>query len=413
MKHSILFCFLITFLSCSEKETYSFEVVNEDDGFLPSQPISIDVKQLGFLDLDFEKEFLLLKKEGDKSIPIPFQVDGDEKLWFVADTENASYYFEKMERDISKSKKMSFEQKNGNLVISKEDQALLVYRYGMSYPPEGIDSIFKKSGYIHPIMTPNGDTLSRIQPPDHYHHYGIWGPWTHTQINGKRVDFWNIGDRQGTVLFKEFVSTTSGTMYSSFEVLQEHIDFITEKEPQVALNENLKVRLWNLNRPDRYMIDYSSNFSTPLESGVLFEAYRYGGGIGMRFTERWHKDNCTVLTSEGKDRLTADGTKARWCIVSGESSDGQGTNGILFMSHTENKSHPEPMRVWPIDANDGRGDMFFEFCPIRYEEWEIESGKDYQLKYRMIVFEGTITAEEAEAYWQSFVGNSQIKILNN
>jgi len=47
--------------------------------------------------------------------------------------------------------------------------------------------------------------------------------------------------------------------------------------------------------------------------------------------------------------------------------------------------HPEPMRVWPIDANGGRGDMFFEFTPIRYQDWKIEPYQNYTLRYRMIV----------------------------
>lgn len=132
----------------------------------------------------------------------------------------------------------------------------------------------------------------------------------------------------------------------------------------------------------------------------------------MRFTERWHKDNSSVLTSEGEDRSGADGTNARWCIVTGESTDGQGTNGILFMSHPSNRAHPEPMRVWPLDANGGRGDMFFEFCPIRHEEWNIEPGKTYELKYRMVVFEGTLSATEAEAYWQAFTKPSVAHIIS-
>ena len=168
-----------------------------------------------------------------------------------------------------------------------------------------------------------------------------------------------------------------------------------------------------MNRPDRYMFDYNTTFKSPLENGILFEAYRYGGGIGLRFTERWTADNCSVLTSEGKDRLSADGTNARWCIVKGESADGKSTNGVLFMSHSENRSHPEPMRIWPIDANGGRGDMFFEFCPIRHEEWKIEPQKEYQLKYRMVVFEDDLTAKEAEEYWQAFVKAPKMSLIKD
>jgi hypothetical protein len=241
----------------------------------------------------------------------------------------------------------------------------------------------------------------------------MWGPWTHTQIDSQQVDFWNLGDHKGTVLFKEFDDTESGEVFASFNAAQEHIDLLTHEKPQVALNENLEVTLWDLKRDDRYMFDYNSTFSSPLAEGILFEAYRYGGGIGMRFTERWKADNCSVVASEGKDRLTADGTSARWCIVSGESADGTGKNGILFMSHPENRAHPEPMRVWPIDSNGGRGDMFFEFCPIRHDEWQIEPEKEYELKYRMVVFDGNLNADEAEAYWQTFAHPLEIQVIQN
>ncbi len=405
MKRIFLFCLSMIFISCEKKEIYRFEI-QEDGGFLQSGPVSMEIKDLE--DKNLEK--LNLLQNGSL---VPFQIK-DDKVWFVHNPKNGtSYSFEETFDESSDGISFNTEKQNGNLQLKIDDKPLISYRYEMTYPPEGVDSIFKKSGYIHPILTPKGDTLTRIQPPDHYHHYGLWGPWTHTRIDTTRVDFWNLGEGMGTVLFKEFKDTDSGNVFSSFTATQEHIDFKSQESPQVALNENLEVSLWNLNRPDRYMFDYNTTFNSTLENGILFEAYRYGGGIGLRFNERWKADNCSVLTSEGKDRLTADGTNARWCIVSGESSDGQGTNGILFMSHPENRMHPEPMRIWPIDGNGGRGDMFFEFCPIRHEEWKIEPNEDYKLNYRMVVFDGELKAEEAEDYWQAFANPSEVKKVSN
>ncbi len=404
MKRFLLFCTVMITISCGERETYRFEI-GEDDGILRSGPVVLNVPAE-----EGENQWALKKKEGEKYIPVPFQNGEDNDLLFVHDGGRAFYTIERVDTGFPVNPAIQMDQKDGNLSMSINGKPLVQYRYEMTYPPRGVDSVFGKSGYLHPIRTPSGDTLSRIQPPDHYHHYGMWGPWTHTQIKGQQVDFWNLGDRKGTVLFRDFKSKTSGTVSASFNAAQEHIDFITETAPQIALNENLEVRLWDLNRPDRYMFDYNTTFRSPLENGILFEAYRYGGGIGMRFTERWHKDNCSVLTSEGNDRLTADGSNARWCIVSGESADGKGTNGVLFMSHPTNRKHPEPMRVWPIDGNGGRGDMFFEFCPIRHEEWRIEPNKDYGLQYRMVVFDGELNAEEAEAYWQAFANPIELDI---
>ena len=402
-----LLCLLLIGTNCSEKKRQSFQfTLDELPKELQTAPVSINIDFLNDKDLN---KLVIFQND----IPISAaQVDKD-KLWFLPEPGNDSIYsIEVVEHLTKEGTMMSANKEDGNLQLhSGGFNPLISYRYEMTYPPKGVDSIFKKSGYIHPIITPKGDTLTRIQPPDHYHHYGLWGPWTHTRIDTTRVDFWNLGEGMGTVLFKKFKTTSSGSVFSSFTATQEHWDFKTESAPQVALNEDLHVRLWNLGQADRYMFDYTTTFRTPLENGILFEAYRYGGGIGLRFNERWKSDNCSVLTSEGKNRLEADGTNARWCIVTGESSDGQGTNGILFMSHPENRMHPEPMRIWPIDANGGRGDMFFEFCPIRHKEWKIEPNKDYQLNYRMVVFEGELTPEEAEAYWQSFASPLEIKVI--
>ncbi len=73
--------------------------------------------------------------------------------------------------------------------------------------------------------------------------------------------------------------------------------------------------------------------------------------------------------------------------------------------------HPEPMRVWPLDANAGRGDMYFEFVPIRHEEWKLKPKQNYTLKYRMIIFDGKIEAKTAEMYWNSFAANPQIEMI--
>ncbi|MBT8299827.1 MAG: PmoA family protein [Maribacter sp.] len=404
----LLVFIVLTGITCTTDNKIRL-MTNDNLATLTEHPVFIDLSEVENEILP--KDIVLYQETKEGNQAIPFQVN-DNKLWFLRKGDSSAYVIQK-----GNSKKIGnrveIRKENGDLVLSINDMPKLSYRYGIKYPPKGVDTIFRKSGYIHPVLSPKGDTLSRIQPPDHFHHYGMWGPWTHTQINGQQVDFWNLGDGKGTVLFEHFIDMDAGEVFASFNASQKHLDLITEDQPQLALNENLGIRLWDLDRPDRYILDYTTTFNTPLKNGVLFEAYRYGGGLGMRFTDRWHKDNCTVLTSEKKNRLSADGTNARWCIVKGESADGNGTNGILFMSHPENKSHPEPMRIWPIDSNGGRGDMFFEFCPIRHEEWLIESQKEYELKYRMVVFEEDLTVPEAEAYWQAFIRAPKMSINKN
>jgi hypothetical protein len=226
------------------------------------------------------------------------------------------------------------------------------------------------------------------------------------------VDFWNLAKGQGTVKFASFLSKVEGEIFSGFKALQQHIDFGAQGEDQVAMNEILDVRVWSVSEKV-WVIDYTTTLNSSLPNGIMLDAYRYGGGIGFRATEKWHKDNCTVLTSDGKSRADADGSFARWCIVEGESNVSEGRSGILFLSHPSNRMHPEPMRVWPLDANGGRGDMYFEFVPIRHEDWKLEPLKDYSLKYRMVVFDGKMDAETAEKYWSSFANNPKINLIKN
>lgn len=299
------------------------------------------------------------------------------------------------------SQKITMEETKTGINFRSSGQLLLTYQTVKAEVPAGVKVEFSKSGFIHPLLSPTGQVLTRIQPPDHYHHYGIWGPWTKTTIEGREVDFWNLGDGKGRVDFEKVISKKTNSKYSELVVRQNHMDLLAPSGPQLALEENLAIRVWN-KEGDRYLVDYSTTISTPLKSSVMLEAYRYGGGIGFRATEKWDHTNSTILTSEGNDRKSADGTFAKWLIVQGESPALSGQSGILFLSHPDNRSHPEPMRVWPEDSNEGKENVFIEFCPIRHESWEILPGKKYTLHYRMVVFDGKMTAAEADEYWKAF-----------
>ncbi|MCD6596391.1 MAG: PmoA family protein [Bacteroidales bacterium] len=344
-------------------------------------------------------------KSGLQEVNFQFENESSNGFWFILDGKTPKntqrHFLLRTEKKIKAVSLMQVEQSKDALVLMKNEQRILKYQKQTIMPPKGVDPIYGKSGFIHPLWSPGGEVLTRIQPPDHYHHYGIWGPWTKTHIDEREVDFWNLAKAQGTVKYEDLLAVSEGPVFCGISVHQLHVDFGQKgkNEKQVALNEELSVRAWSLGE-NAWLIDYTSTQSSPLKNGILLDAYRYGGGIGFRATEKWKKDNCTVLTSEGKTRENADGTTARWCRLEGESIAGR--SGVLFMDNPENKEYPQPMRVWPLDSNNKRGDLFFEFCPIRHNSWKMGKGKDYQLKYRLYVFDGDISALEAESIWQGF-----------
>ena len=367
-------------------------------------PASVALDRISF---NSDSSLMLVEVDGNKRTPVPFQISqGQERiLYWVVQPGTASgakkRIFELQKGAAPGFNKMKADMKDGALTISVENRNLLRYWYTTVYPPAGVDSSFKRSGFIHPLWTPNGQELTRIQAPDHYHHYGIWNPWTHVLFEGDTVDFWNIRGKKGTVRFGKFAAVTSGPVYSEFKALHEHVAFKKrgEEGEKVALNEMQTVRVYRPEKnQDYFNVDITIELNCASESPFLILEYRYAG-LGWRATEKWNKDNSEVLTSEGKNRKESDGTTGRWFIVQG--SLGNDYGGAVMMSYPANYNHPEPMRIWPENSNKV-GEMFAMFAPTKNKDWLLVPGQTYTLRYRFVVFNGRFTKEKAESAWQYF-----------
>ena len=301
---------------------------------------------------------------------------------------------------------MSSNINDTTIIISKNQKPILHYRHALLPPPFGKGDKWARSGFIHPLLSPSGEVLTWAQPPDHFHHVGLWNPWTRVSWQGHNTDFWNLGDEQGTVRFKNIIGTESGAVFSEFRVVQDHVAFLKETPETVVMTEEWIIRVWNIS--EGYFLDFTSIITNVTNDTVSLDAYRYGGGLGFRATERWNNTNSEVLTSEGKTWKDGDATRADWCRVSG---DLNGTEtGLLFMSDPGNFDSPQPMRIWPIDSNGGIGHQYFEFTPIREKAWILESGKSYSQRYRVWVQEGGMEPETADAAWQAYSNYPDIKI---
>jgi hypothetical protein len=397
---------------CAPSKEARFQLVASDYSYLDC-PVSIPMDTLFVGQPEFFELYELLEDGSRKRIPAQLDA-GHEKSLFTFVMEGNFKKGESREfllradpeKENSKIPSRIYET-DDNLRILDGESLILNYRKTPMLPPEDVDPIYQRSAYIHPVVSPGGTVLTNIQPPDHYHHYGIWNPWTKTHIGEREVDYWNLAKGEGTVRAKDILETCDGPVFTAFTAFQEHIDKKAPGGERVTMNESWHIRYLKLNETgSRYMLDLNSTFRNIIEDAILFDAYRYGGGLGFRATEIWNDQNSSVLTSEGFSREEADGTRARWCIVEGANSKGDGRTGILFMSHPENREHPEPMRVWPAASHEGQ--LFFEFCPIRHLAWEIMPEVGYILRYRLLVFEGELTIEEAEMYWNGLAHPPEI-----
>lgn len=372
-------------------------------------PVSINLDEVTYL----SDTLLVLNeiKDNVKTV-VPFQIEpgNPRKLTWMIKTgtgPNEKHVYELLQGKTKQSEAIKASVNDGALVIHSGDKNLLQYYFKTVYPPKGIDTAYKRSGFIHPLWSPHGQVLTRIQPPDHYHHYGIWNPWTHVEYEGDTVDFWNINSRQGTVRFANFVSVENGPLFSEFGALHEHVVFKKTGKEKVVMDELQKVRVYSPGEnQDFFIVDFNIQMNCADESPVKLLEYRYAG-LGWRTTEKWDNKNSMVLTSEGKTRKDADGSKARWCIVQGEIDNDYA--GVVMMSFPTNYNYPEPLRIWP-ENQFNRGDMFANFCPTKNMDWLLSPGKNYALRYRFLVFNGRFDKERAESAWHYFAYPPEIKI---
>jgi hypothetical protein len=386
-----------------------FEVKLPDHMQAVDVTVSVNLDEVTFLP---DSTLTLVQPQENGLIPVPFQIQqGPQRTlhWLL---QPGTYKQKKCIFHLIKSKaampvQIEATAQNGALTIHSGDRHFLRYHYATVYPPAGVDSAYKRSGFIHPLWSPHGQELTRIQPPDHYHHYGIWNPWTHVLFEGDTLDFWNLAKREGTVRFTNFISVIDGAVFSEFEALHEHVVFKKNGIERIAFNELQSVRVYQPQiDQDVFMVDITIQLCCAWNNPVKLLEYRYGG-LGWRTTEQWHKNNSSVLTSEGKTRKEADGSLARWCIVQG-AVDGDHA-GVVMMSYPGNYNHPEPLRIWPENIYE-RGDLFANFSPTKNKDWLLMPGKKHVLKYRLLVFNGEMGKERAERAWQAFAAPPEVVV---
>lgn len=376
-------------------------------------PVSCALDDIPFLP---DSSLQLVEVKGREKVNVPFQVEQGyhRRIWWILSGTSApgtQREFELVKGDGGGRTGAAVIQavdRQGTLLLQEAGSPVLQYNYATVYPPAGVDSLYRRSGFIHPLWAPNGAVLTNIHPKGHWHHVGIWNPWTHTLFEGKEVDFWNLQKKEGTVRFAGFAARTEGPVWGGFKALQEHVVLQKNGETQVALNEQWDVRIYPAQAEgSRRIWDMTSTFGCAGSSPLLLMQYRYGGGFGFRATREWNGKTSQVLTSEGRNRNASDSTRARWIKITG--ATGKGQAGMLVMCYPANYDAPELVRVWPEDNPEG-GEIMLNYSPTKLKPWLLTYGKEYMLKYRVMVYNNDITAREADALWNDWAHPPLMKV---
>ncbi|MBA2356147.1 MAG: PmoA family protein [Acidobacteria bacterium] len=260
--------------------------------------------------------------------------------------------------------------------------------------PVGVDEVFRRGGYIHPVMTPSGRRVTEDYPPNHRHHHGIWAAWTSTRVGGRSPDFWNMGDKKGRVEYESVGRTWSGPLTGGFETRHRYMDLLTPT-PTTVLTEDWRVVAYAMPAAGRKAHVFDLTLRQDLVGAQPLElpTYRYGG-VGMRGRHEWDGAAKTFfLTATGRTRVPGHGTRASWVHMSGE-VDGQRA-GLAMLSHPDNVRSPQPMRIHPTEP-------FFNFAPQQAGPLSIQPRQPFTARYRFVALDGVPDAAHLDALWQAY-----------
>ena len=381
-----------------------------------NSPVSLALDGLALPESPSGYQLLEISPSG--KTPVPFQLeDGPNKrlCWILSGNTPSGtkrvFELRTGSAPIPAAKPIVALRDKGAIVFQRNGRNLLRYQFAEASVPEGKSELFRRGGFIHPLWSPKGEVLTRVQPPDHIHHYGIWNPWTSTVFEGRKLDFWNLYKGEGTVKVPTLPVVTQGPILGTLSSRHEHVDLTAPSSTgsKAALEEEWNIKVWNAGTEDGpQLVDFQSTLHCSTDSIFTIKAYTYQG-FGFRATEKWDDKTARLLTSEGKGKGDGNSTRARWIDARGVSSFGK--SGILFMTHPLNHNFPEQLRLWATGQNQGKENVFLNFNPAQEQDWVLKPGKAYTLNYRMLVYDGELSPELLDKYWQDYANPLKAEVI--
>ena len=336
---------------------------------------------------------------------VPLQVGPSREAWAVVPSIPAdraiSYRIEPAMKPTT-SERVTATREVSQVRVTVDGRPVFTYVGEPLRLPAGVEDVYLRGGYIHPVLTPSGRRVTADYPLDHKHHHGIWAAWTRTRIDGRSPDFWNMADRTGTVEFERVGHAWSGPLTAGFGARHRYMD-LRAPTPRTVLLEEWRVIAYAPPPGTRpaHVFDIEITQVLVGTSPLELPVYRYGG-IGIRGRDEWNgRDRASFLTSSGLDRRTGHGSRATWAYMGG-AIDSQRA-GVAVLSHPDNARSPQPVRIHPTEP-------FLNFAPQQAGPLAIRPGEPFTMRYRVIAIDGPPDAAWLESQWQAYALPPRISI---
>lgn len=284
---------------------------------------------------------------------------------------------------------------DARIEIRDGDKTVFGWQKGPIEEPKGGEK-FAASAFVHPLTTPSGFGLTNIQPSDHLHHFGIWWPWKHVQVDGKKYNCWELQAGEG----RQMAASAKVIRKSDDEVaiLAENRHEIRDGDTyRPVLREETTLVFQRLD-PRTYRLDIDIQQQPVDGIEVIVSAYRYSG-FSWRGPASWTGETSRMRTSGGHDRTNANHQPARWVTVDGGTPGGHATMLILSAAPMHDGA-AELLRVWGPKQH--HGEPFVNFNPVVKTSPPLSDPAVAHRKYRLILADREITPEDADKLWKAW-----------
>ena len=296
-------------------------------------------------------------------------------------------------------------QTEDSISVLVDGRPVLKYNIAIQEPPEGMDAVYRRSGYIHPVYSPSGKVVTGDFAPDHAHQHALFCAFVNTSFEGKRVDFWNLHRETGRVRHDKVVSVHCEETQAMFVVELVHEALNEEMKPTPVLRETWTVTVYPVADP-RFKFDIKSEIKLIADPPLIIKQYKYGG-MAFRGSNEWidqgtdqtlnafskakRIDASTeypplaetkhqFLTSDGLRRIEGNHSHPESVSLFGI-VDGGEVAGITVSAAPSNYRFPQAVRLHPSKP-------YFCFAPMVDGEFSFDNETKYINTYRYSVFDG-------------------------
>lgn len=298
---------------------------------------------------------------------------------------------------------LKVEESKTALTVKQNGQTVITYNKVSPPAPEGIDTVYERSGCLHPVCSPKGRVVTQMFPVDHAHQHGVFTAWVNTTYDGQPIDFWNLAGRTGRVLHERVVSTFQDADRAGFEVDLLHRK-VTEPEVDV-LRERWKITVCPTDGT-HHCFDLETTQTAITDKPLVINKYHYGG-FALRGPTRWLTENDSYARNHpnlklepsdfanhlGSNREKANHERAKWVTLTGE-RDGKPVS-IAVLCHPDNFRAPQAARIHPTKP-------YFCYAPCVEGAFIIDREHPYQAKYRMLITDSKPDREWLDQQWKSW-----------